>query len=103
MAAEEAPVANWRSLRKQSLASVAFMGMALLASARAQAACPTFAYCTAYAAGAVVTYNGANYTAAYAISSTRDCSAYTPATDNWWSPGGTCGSATATATATATK
>ena len=62
------------------------------------AACPNFAYCTAYAQGVVVTYNGSNYTASYAIGATRDCSLYTPATDNWWTAGGTCGSATATRT-----
>jgi hypothetical protein len=73
-----------------------------LAAANVDAACPNFAYCTAYAQGAVVTYNGANYTAVAAISATRDCSLYNPSSDNWWSSGGTCGSATATSTSTST-
>jgi Chitinase class I len=64
-----------------------------------EAACPTFAYCTAYATGTVVTYNGSNYTAVATIAATRDCSGYTPPTDNWWAAGGACG-ATPTATST---
>jgi len=72
--------------------------LAFVGVGQASAQCPSFAYCTAYAAGTVVSYNGSNYTAGYAISATRDCSAYTPAGDNWWNPGGTCGTSTPTPT-----
>src|SRR5689334_2669068 len=91
------------------------MGGALASTASAQVSCsglPAFANCTAYAAGASVTYNGSKYTniANAPIPANRDCSPnspYTPATDNWWANNGTCSSATptpttATATATAT-
>src|SRR4029079_10305713 len=77
--------------------------------ASAQVSCsglPAFANCTAYAAGASVTFNGSKYTntSGVAIPATRDCSPnspYTPATDNWWTNNGTCTSGGATATATA--
>jgi hypothetical protein len=62
-----------------------------------------FAYCTAYANGAAVTYNGAKYTSIAPIPSNRDCppnSPYTPATDNWWTNNGACDSGGATPTAT---
>jgi hypothetical protein len=65
---------------------------------------PTFAYCTAYANGAAVTYNGAKYTSIAAVPNNRDCppnSPYTPATDNWWTSNGACTTGT-TPTATAT-
>jgi Chitinase class I len=60
-------------------------------SGRVEAACSNFAYCTAYSTGTVVVYNGAAYTAVAPIAANRDCSTWTPATDNWWSAGGACG------------
>jgi chitinase len=93
----------------------AAFGLALGASpVQAQVSCsgvPAFAYCTAYANGAAVTYNGSKYTSIAAIPNNRDCppnSPYTPPADNWWTLNGTCsGSATPTPTsqpgATATR
>jgi hypothetical protein len=85
------------------------LGLAVLDAGRAHAvSCtgiPAFAYCTAYANGASVTYNGAKYTAIAPIPNNRDCppnSPYTPATDNWWTNNGACTTG-ATATATATR
>jgi predicted chitinase len=84
------PVVSGLSPRKLVTVLGAIVVLVLLSAVSAHAQCANFAYCTAYAQGAVVTYNGSNYTAAAAISASRDCSLWTPATDNWWSAGGTC-------------
>jgi chitinase len=66
---------------------------------------PSFAYCTAYANGTMLTFNGHRYHSIGTISATRDCpptSPYDPPTDNWWVDDGACIGATATFTATAT-
>jgi beta-glucanase (GH16 family) len=54
---------------------------------------PAFAYCTAYASGASITYNSAKYHSIAPIPATRDCppnSPYSPSTDNWWVNDGGC-------------
>jgi chitinase len=99
------------------VSSAAVLLSVFLGSASAQVSCsgvPAFAYCTAYASGASVTYNGSKYTSIAPIPNNRDCppnSPFSPGTDNWWTNNGTCsggGGATATptrppnATATAT-
>jgi chitinase len=97
------------------LSSAIGIGLALalvgvvVPAASAQVSCtgvPAFAYCTAYASGASVTYNGSKYTTVAPIPNTRDCppnSPYSPSTDNWWTNNGTCSAATPTTGATATR